>query len=355
MTADLHLHPFRLCSMNSGRDRLDDGLDVLRQSLSAARELDCPWVFGGDLKHIKNSWFQYALNRAKEILDQFGSVPKIMIHGNHDGTAGGSGLLPFANESTLVIDSPEIIEWAGITAAVWPHSNDVSLRPSFLAQAKKKNVRLLLGHQFMANAAVGPKDHPIVQGATLQDFGLDGKRVFDWAFLGDVHKQQILAGSGGKNATVVYPGSPYALNWGELEENKSALLVDLRPNVAHPVVPIPIKAPRFRIMDLTEIDKNKIKGELDKMEKWQGDFIRMIVGPEFSQKTLAELKKVLGARWFEIVVRRKPSTETRADIHAGLTRREIIYRYVKARPPVEPVTDAARLLTVGLKLGGVES
>lgn len=44
VTADTHVHPFRLCSRDGGKDRLRDGLSALHQSLDMARSHGCPWV-----------------------------------------------------------------------------------------------------------------------------------------------------------------------------------------------------------------------------------------------------------------------------------------------------------------------
>lgn len=355
-TADIHLHPFRQCSVDAGRDRLEDGLSALEQTLAAAERHDCPWVFLGDLKHVKSVWYQYALNRAQEIFSKFRAVRKILVHGNHDGTAGGSGLLPLLSETAKVCDRPEFIKSSDLTAAVWPHGSNPETLLDFLAKAEKDGYRLLLGHIFMANAVVGTKDTPIVKGASLHEFGLAGAAgrgpTFDWAVLGDVHKQQVVAGSGPEhgNATVIYPGSPLAINWGELETDKGVLLVEVGKGPELKVTPIPVKAPRFRVVDLTGSDKPSPQT----VRSWAGDFVRVFVGPQWGRQSIEALRKSADARWFEVVVRRPPKpAETRAEIHAGLSRRELLVRYMHARTP--EIMDPPTLLNVGLKLSGEEA
>ncbi len=337
VTADIHLHPYRQCSHDVGRDRLEDGLSVLRQTLEAARERGCPWVFLGDLKNVKGVWHQEALNRALAILEEFKDVDKNMVHGNHDGVGGGSGLLPFRNGHTTVIDKPIIMGSAG---AFWPHSYDVSKMPEFLQEAKAAGAKVLFGHILLIGSIASESGMPIPKGERLEHIGLGEDRIFDWAFLGDVHKAQTLGSE--DDGIAIYPGSPLALNWGERELDKGCLYVDTsKPNA---VELVKTKAPRFRVFDL--IDHKP--PDLNVLRDCKGDFARVLVGPRADMKMVEELREASGARWFQAIVRRESDVEKRSEIHAGMTRQKMIEEYVEVRP-LEGF-EKGKLVAVGMNL-----
>lgn len=347
LTADIHLHPFRQCSRNAGLDRLEDGLSAMRQTLEQARKRKCQWVFLGDLKHIKHMWHQKALNNALELMDDFSDVPKLMIHGNHDGMAGGTGLAPFRSASrTDVFDEPEIVhgdDYGFPTFAVWPHQANMSSLPEFIEKAKKAKVKILFAHIFISGSQVSSTDVPIVQGTMLSEIGISSVKsanVFDWAFLGDIHRQQVVPGSG-KYGTAVYPGAPLGLNWGERGE-KGALYVDLTKGQ---VEPIKIDAPKFVVLDW--VGQKIEPGEWE--ARWSGDFVRIYISPDVKPKVIEKIRQQSGARWFEIVVRReKTNVEKRSEIHSGMTTNQMLTEYIKSRPLERIPTK--KLLEIGKKL-----
>lgn len=350
ITSDIHLHPHRTCSLDAGMDRLNDGLSALRQTLEAAKKRKCDWWFLGDLKHVKTIWHQKALLGALEIMEDFPDVGKFLIHGNHDGILGGSGIRPFKDiPMTNIFTEPEIVKGDGYgfdTFAVWPHSSDMSGLPKFLKQAKKEKAKILFGHIFLQNSVVGNRDTPIAKGASLSDIGLAKKEVFDLAFLGDVHKAQLVPGSGDENGLAIYPGSPLGLNWGELERDKGCFYVDLADR-KEVLKKIEIKAPRFRSFDWTT------PGDVEENINWEGDFVRLIISPDFDKGWLESIRKRCGARWLKVILRKNSTNgaKKRSDIHAGMNRDQLLGEYVKARPPV---SDAAMTLAAGKKLMGAE-
>lgn len=355
LTSDIHLHPFRQCSINAGMDRLDDGLSAMRQTLEIARERKCQWIFLGDLKQIKHIWHQKALNNALELMYEFSDVSKMMVHGNHDGMAGGSGLTPFRSVSkTDVFDAPEIIygdRYGFKSFAVWPYQANLSGLPAFVEKAKNHKVKILFAHIFISGSQVSSTDVPIVKGTMLSEIGISSVKsdnVFDWAFLGDIHRQQMVPGSG-KHGTAIYPGAPLGLNWGERGE-KGALYVDLAKSQ---VEPVKIDAPQFVVLDWTGKDIAKAIG--DERYIWPGNFVRIYISSVVKPKIIEEIRKQSQARWFEIVVRReKPDVEKRSEIHSGMTTNEMLNEYIQARPlqrgNQNRVIAKKKLLEIGKKL-----
>lgn len=351
ITADIHLHPHRQCSQNSGIDRMEDGLKALRQTLQAANERDCPWVFLGDLKHVRGVWHQYALNWAFEIIcGEFRDVKKFMIHGNHDGTAGGSGLRPFAEAKANVrlFETPTIFSFFDEQIAIWPWQASTRMLPEFLLQAQHSDARILLGHIFLKNSVVGPNDRPLMQGTALHEIGLTevaGAPLFKWAFLGDVHKAQIVPGSGNGNGRAIYPGSPLAHNWGEIELDKGCLYVDTSQNL---VEHIPIKAPKFRVVDWTKDQPDKAPKIIT---EWEGDFVKLLLEKDIPPVSLERIKEASGARWFKAYVQKaEKKTETRSEVHAGMSIQELLNEYMRVRPLEKIQSPEKVVLNVGLKL-----
>jgi DNA repair exonuclease SbcCD nuclease subunit len=347
ITADLHLHPWRECSKDGGQDRLADGVSALRQMLCYAKERGCDWVHLGDLKHLKGTWHDDAQNALLGVLGEFPNVCKWFLRGNHDGQPGRkeSGLQWLAGlDGVAVIEEPEAHEFAQLKGvAWWPWQKSLDGLPAFLKDAKNAKAKVLMAHAFLSGSLLGPGDHRLPgKGATLEQFGLAGKgRVFDRGFFGDVHKQQTFGVGKSELLSTWYPGSPYGQNWGERETDKGCLFVDTVTGV---VERLPVKAPRFVVADWAYIQNLAGKG-------WaNGDFVRVLVPVGTSPKAVERLRDLSGARHFEAVpVGVKSKAEQRAsEVHAGLPRKEMLARYVAARP-IEGL-DPKALLGAGLRL-----
>jgi len=349
-TADVHLHPHRQCSHNAGIDRIDDGIKALTESLSVAKHHGCPWIFLGDLKHIKGIWNQYALNKVRRLLhSDFPDVEKILVHGNHDGMAGGSGLRPLEGKNCVALEKPQVTDGG---FAVWPYQPTKELLPVFLQQAAQKGVKILIGHVFLRNSLVGPTDRPLThQGLTLEEMGIGD--VFEWAFLGDVHKQQMVPGSK-EGGYAIYPGSPLQLNWGEAgDEYNSFLYVNLEQD--QKVENISTKAPRFRAVDWSGLSVEEVRGKVDAgiHKNWEGDFVRLIVPPAVDPKIIEKVMERSQARWFSVTMRKKEKNpETRSELHAGMKPQDLLQEYIKVRPPDPALiqSPAPTVLKVGAKL-----
>jgi len=343
--ADSHLHPYRECSRDNGQDRLQDGLLAIRQSLEHARHCKCQWISLGDVKHLKGMWNLAALNGMLALMEEYVDVPKLMVHGNHDGLASGSsGLAPFRKYAEVVESSGIISADAKEKVFVWPWQLTFDRLQWFMARAKeaaKRSDCILLGHIFIAGSKVGPHELRLGTGVTLEQFGLSGKnRIFKWAFLGDVHKAQEVA------PRVLYCGSPYAQNWGELETDKGCLYVDT--DKGH-VERIRLDAPRFRVVDLTQ-ELPKKREDVGRVVDWaHKDFVRLIVDETFKQKELEKIQSVSGARHFQVIIHRQSRSEQRvSDIHAGMDDRKLLESYMETRP-VDGL-NAQEVLKAGLAL-----
>jgi DNA repair exonuclease SbcCD nuclease subunit len=377
-TADLHLHPWRLCSRDGGHDRLLDGLSVLRQSLDLARELRAAWVFCGDMKVPKNQWPQSALTGALEIFRKYDDVKKIMVPGNHDARGeGGTGLAPFRDVAEVVERASvvELGDWdnrVGISSTLprivcSPWDSELATVRALLEENPGAP---LVAHGFLQGCLLGPEDARLAKGTPAADYG-----DFPVAFFGDVHKGQWrlpaipprppewfayvegtkIRAAGSWNGEIYYAGSPYQQNWGERNDPpKGALIVDFKTGE---VRLHRLKAPRYRHLELDQwgleqFVKTPVDESVGLLSK--ESFVRVI----YTGKPCDALDQVreMGElfRSFQLIARR-PSAELvarRADVHAGMATADLLKSYVAARPPE---SDPERTLKAGVKLVGGES
>lgn len=362
-TADLHLHPWRDCSRNSGQDRLQDGLSSMEQTLQMADERKCDWVFLGDIKVGKFVWPQAALNGALALMEKYQTVRKYMLSGNHDGLDqdGKTGLSPFVRYAR-VMQEPSITVSGNTVVAWWPYKKKLHGLSEFLKKCQAKGAKILCAHQFISGAEVGPHSIQLGRvGAALHQFGLSqsprGRPVFEWGFLGDVHKRQALrTGQGGPQ--VYYAGSPYAQNWGERELDKGCIYADLTKRT---VEFLTVKAPRYRIMDWSHENLKILNGHLMPgflrgnevdgvtISKWHGDFVRILVPVGALPGLLEKIGEKSKARFFRVVEIKPPTATGRTYIHAGMGEKQMLQKYLSAVPP-EGGFDTQVMLASGMKL-----
>ena len=366
VTADMHIHPYRQCSRDGGHDRLLDGLSALRQSLDLARREAAVWVMVGDFKEPKTFWPQQALTGAHEILREYGDVDKVMLAGNHDAEGiGGSGLAPF-KDIAQVIERPQVLITVASQFICSPWNADLSVVRTLL---EKNPGSPLVAHGFLAGVVLGPDDTRAPgRGIPLAEYG-----DFPVAFFGDVHKGQTLVreknrpprwepysttmtptrsswkirGAAPWRGEVFYPGSPYQRNWGERNDGpKGALLADLKTGE---VWLHEFTAPKFQHLECDEAELEKLidKGTLN---GWEGDFVRIVYTGR-SSPALNALKDWT-FRSLQVITRREQRAERRAEIHAGMPRRELLEKYAAARPL--PDADPRRVIEAGMRLSEAE-
>jgi hypothetical protein len=354
--ADVHLHPYRICSRDGGHDRLMDGLGALRQSLDDARELRAVWVMAGDFKMPKTSWPQSALTGALAILRDYDDVPKVMVAGNHDAEGiGGSGLSPFRDVATVVERAEIVTPVEGVELVCAPWNADLKAVRALINARAVHRRPVLVAHAFLQGCMLGPEDARIAKGVPVAEYG-----DFAVAIFGDVHKGQMREpatktkpatwrgypeGSGMGRAAVVrsakpwggevfYCGSPYQQNWGERKDGmKGSLVVDLKTGEVQVRA---IDAPRFYHL---EFDEGGLRtfAETTVWQAYAENFVRIVyTGPPCAAldgvNQLADKFRSLQ------VVHRRPSAERLArvaDMHAGMPMPELLRSYMAVRPPVD--------------------
>lgn len=382
--ADLHVHPYKLCSNDGGRDRLADGLSALEQSLQLALEHDALWVFAGDMKQPRTIWSQEAQNGVLSCFRRFEAVPKLLLPGNHDGPSlpGGSGLQAFASEQNCkLVEKPTLLPGWAPGLAVWPCEADEAGLAHFVEQGAKNGCKLLLSHGLLEGCRLSP-DIKAPVGLTPERFGIgQANPAFPLSIFGDVHRGQIfrehrkqwswspydelyrpddrssLQIAKGFAGQIAYPGDPYQQNWGEAGETpKGVLLVD--PDKQE-LSFFPLSGPEFIVSDWTEMEQDAfelfLKGSAEK--DWARNFVKLILPPWGSEQSvqslLKNIKERFGIRSFQCIVQRAVTVETRSAVHAGMDKPQLLREFMVARPP-EDGLDREAMLTAGIRLMGDE-
>jgi DNA repair exonuclease SbcCD nuclease subunit len=309
----------------------------------------------GDFKMPKNTWPQEALTGSLEILRKYPDLRKVMIAGNHDGAGlGGSGLQPFYEVATVIDGEAQDCE--GVLYV--PHGAD--LRPV------KSNSHLpIVAHAFLAGAIIGAEDLQLQNaGIELSEYGQPPLALF-----GDIHGAQMRLPSDPKTGRVArwerieqhgkirvpgpwrgevyYPGSPYQQNWGERNQAKGCLLVDLEVGSVHFH---PIESPRFIHVELQDCE---ILPEV-LLNADDSDFVRIVTDSARWTKEAIDAK-ALRYRWLQITERpTKIVNRQRTEIHAAMTRTQIIEAYIASRPVPKGVS-AEQVKKAMMRLWGAEA
>jgi exonuclease SbcD len=223
--ADVHLdRPLVGLPPDVGRRRRSELRAAFRRCLTAARDHSADVVtIGGDLwedEHVTPDTRRFVAAELREL-----ALPVLMICGNHDPyLAGGNYARSAWPDNVRICERDRLTEFqfgsVSVWAVSWPGGR---LEMGFLetfAAPKDGRTHILLAH----GTAVGPTD--LYADSAAAPFS--PQRVTDSGFAlclaGHVH-------AGGQIGTVVYPGSPEPLGWGELGRHAVAI-VDLANGAA---------------------------------------------------------------------------------------------------------------------------
>lgn len=122
--------------------------------------------------------------------------------------------------------------------------------------SKEKKRRVLVTHYFVTDAGREPElsdSETTIHVGDLDNVEVSLFKDFDYVALGHIHKPQKI---GGKH--VYYSGSPLKYSFGEVNQTKSVLLIELTEEGLSRVEPIPLKPLR---------EMRKVKGSLEEIMK----------------------------------------------------------------------------------------
>lgn len=178
----------------------------------------------GDIKHTLNPVDQRVTNRILDIAHRFteADIRLIALKGNHDqlSTHSEESWFPTLEAFGMTVaDTPGIHEVNGVHFAVLPFERD---REALLANAKKLAAKATKNTILLFHAEVN-KCHLTVQRQS--DDGISAKELFhdhyQFCVGGHIHMQQNVTDN------VFYCGSPFAQDWGEANQRKGYLILDV--------------------------------------------------------------------------------------------------------------------------------
>lgn len=223
--SDVHAHPFTQFASGTGTDnsRLLRTLDVLRDSLEEAKSRMAPWICAGDIIHTAGRTKNTVLNLVINVLNEYPTVEKYLVWGNHDSR--GKGASEIAPEEA----SPTAIAEAVENCWLFHQDNlDIDEFPTIYgegAQPKREHYAL-----FEHEADVGVFHFTVNDTDTPSGFRLesdiDGRELlerYNLAIVGDVHHPSETwwepeAEDEGRRLLLV-PGSPEHHNFGDAGEH----------------------------------------------------------------------------------------------------------------------------------------
>lgn len=234
--SDIHVHNHNQYAeiLPSGRNsRLQDCLNIIYQitDLIDKEKVD-KVICLGDLFHSRTKLdidvFSSTFEAMRTLSQKIGKGNFFILKGNHDSytKVGGIHSLEAFNEIAQVRAGDPSIElltvnpWPSdlaeqISVAFYPWTADTEGMKNWFQQMPP--VDILLIHQGVSEAVVGPYDVKVKTEISLKDLPLDRIKL---CIAGDYHKRQFLAG--GK---LHYIGSPLQLSFGERGDDKCFSLI----------------------------------------------------------------------------------------------------------------------------------
>ena len=200
---------------------LDVAIQVLRQALIKARELNLPLFISGDLNDTKALMRSEWVSALIKLFSEFNDIKIYILTGNHDMDNKNSSThsLEFLKQSSNVriIDEPKVEYINGHPFYCIPYCINADSFREALNKARANGIKKVIAHQG-------------VKGSWMGDYLVDESSIdpeefadFDIVLLGHYHKFQ-------KNLNYVYCGSPFTVNVSEADQMKFFHVVKLVNN-----------------------------------------------------------------------------------------------------------------------------
>lgn len=308
LLSDLHAHAWSAFAKGDGRNntRLRRSLDVLAASLQQARELNVPWVFGGDIVHTAGYTLNVVLSELVGVLGEYGDVTKLAVWGNHDARGvGGKITLEQTVLATIlkavprfhVLDPSVLRLYTDPATGLTFSGAGYQPQPALLEYGEKADVGIY--HQTVRGTKA-PNGFVLKEGIPLEEM----QERHRLSVVGHVHHWQYL----GNDQGVLVPGSPEHQNFGDTGEH-GWWIISLTKGTPNALM-VPGGSPEFRIV------------ETPAGVKKDGNFYRV-------ERILAGESLPEGA----IAVAPVPTAIENRDILKGARGEQAIAAWLKAEPP----------------------
>lgn len=224
---DIHIHPHK-----KSEERLHDCLDCLVWVFETAKKNKIKNIlFGGDFFHDRSKIESLVLHKTFAILKRYldGSVNFYVLLGNHDlwyfektSISSASALAAFPN--VYIIDKPEQIIIDNVSWHFVPFTHDPIDDINNLEKYNPQN-SFLLGHLAVDGAKLNSKgstaDVEIEHDGEMTKVSSNIFKNYKHVFLGHYHNAQIIS------SNTEYIGSPLQLSFGELEDTKNIIILEV--------------------------------------------------------------------------------------------------------------------------------
>jgi DNA repair exonuclease SbcCD nuclease subunit len=325
--SDAHIHMHK-----SLMSRLDDGLRVLEWVFRTAVERGIHIiVFGGDLlqdrQKIHVISYEKTFNLIRRFMSNYPDLRLYLLVGNHDMWFNDkwdvSSISPYeAIPGVEVINRPSAVEIApGYTIDFLPYTKNP---PEDIAKHFKEKSPVLIAHIAVDGAQLN--SHHQSKAEVSVEFEGDMTKVdvglfscWERVFMGHYHCAQKL------NDRVEYVGSPYELNFGEANQEKHIVVLDLDTLETEYVVND--FSPKHLILKPEQVADHKL----------DGNFVQVVVDDitctnivDLRKEILSESKTAtleFKERKKEKVKEDADEAQKRFDFESG----EVLERYMKAK------------------------
>lgn len=318
---------FAVTMPNGLNSRFQDQLNALDTVFEFAKQQkngdDVLLVHNGDLfesmtEKIDKQVFLTVYEKFAEFSKN--EIPVVLLIGNHDWvdkTETSHMVEPFKEiENVLVVSAVGRQEIGGTSLSFIPYTRDnfKGKVTSLMNRAKSKS-NYLFTHQGVNGAKVGPRDIPLKDTYSPEEFGTG---VFNIVFNGHYHKHQRWG-----NFWIV--GSPVQKDFGEREDRKGFLFLDTGVNPNDPQFIDVTIAPRF-----FKIQVNKAEDLCAPAGCCHKDFL-WVVSTDVSREQIIEfvLTTQLDLTNVRIEIEQKREQRTRTDISLNMAIEDQVQRAIE--------------------------
>lgn len=366
----LHTSDWHVGRRIRGRDRADEHRAVLAELVGLAREHSVDLtVVAGDVFDAASPSPTAEQIVWRTLLDLADVAPVVVVAGNHDNPDRLEAVAPVLDRAGVIVvgtpRSPEeggLVEIAdiGVKVGMLPFvssrgivkAEDIMFSdPDQHAGAYEDRLRRIIDRltEGMATDTVNILlTHLTVYGA-LAGGGERSAHIFGYAVptnvfpghvsyvaLGHLHRQQKMPHS----SAVWYSGSPLQLDFGEVADQKGALLVKASPGLPASVEELHLRSGR-RLMSLT----GTMEQVLARAGETEGAYVRVVLREAARVGLADEVRQAIPGA-VEVVLESPVGARAQSEARQALEPVEAFSRYLKDRNHADPEVEAlfSRLL-----------
>ncbi|MFV0257845.1 MAG: exonuclease SbcCD subunit D [Acidimicrobiales bacterium] len=255
----------------------------------------------------------------------------VIVHTTEDGTPVRVACLPFVSQRAIVRSDALMDNPAYRNAQTYADRLAVVIE-ALTAGFDDQAVNVIAAHLFVTGAAAGGGERP---AHLVEEYGVsavDFPYTASYVALGHLHRPQAVPGP----TAIHYPGSPLALDFGEVDEAKSVTLVSAEPGLPAKATSRALKAGR-RLRTL----KGTMADLMDQADDLTGEddpaaWLRVIVTEKARVGMADEIRARLGDGVVEVRVTAPDDARPAAMTRRGRTPSELFADYLDQRGVDDP-------------------